>query len=211
MRIGEYTYVHTNIDSKIPKLWTHRKRKWIQASSLEDEMKKVLTTLVLIVVVVVLFSMRVAQGYSDVKYSVTTINDITFKTISATIVSEKKSAIDEAIEEMQEKMSEIDSNSENNREWFVSYKEITSEYGYILDPPETVYDYFTEDEILLIQRVVETECYDQDFDSKCNVASVVFNRYYSDDFGETIKEVVTKPNQFAYGRKKTLQKTPYWP
>ena len=77
----------------------------------------------------------------------------------------------------------------------------------MLDPPETIYDYFTEDEIRLICRVVETETYDQDFMSKVNVANVVLNRYYSDKFGETITEIVTSPYQFAYGRKNITEDT----
>lgn len=69
-----------------------------------------------------------------------------------------------------------------------------------MDCPLTIYDKYTDEEIILIQRAVETECYDQDFESKCNVASVIFNRINSGEYGGTIKEVITKPNQFAYGR-----------
>lgn len=64
-----------------------------------------------------------------------------------------------------------------------------------------IYNDFSEEEITLICRVVETETYDQAFDSKVNVANVVFNRLNDGRFGDTIKDVVTAPKQFAYGRK----------
>ena len=66
--------------------------------------------------------------------------------------------------------------------------------------PETVFDVFTVEEVALICRMVETECYQQDFDSKVNVACVAFNRFNSGKFGDTMKEVITSPKQFAYGR-----------
>ena len=98
---------------------------------------------------------------------------------------------------------------ESTKEWFFAYKDLTYEYMKWVELPETVYDVFNEDEIRLIWRVVETETYDQDFDSKVNVANVVFNRLKSGDFGETITEVITKENQFAYGRQKITDDTIY--
>lgn len=114
--------------------------------------------------------------------------------------------IEVALQEVEKRMSEIES-IEDKMEWFIAYKEIINDYYGVLDPPETIYDYFTEDEIRLICRVVETETYDQDFMSKVNVANVVLNRYYSDEFGETITEIVTSPYQFAYGRKNITEDT----
>lgn len=111
-----------------------------------------------------------------------------------------------AIQEMQEKMDGIES-IENKMDWFIKYKEIIKEYDGILDPPETIYDYFEEEEITLICRVVETETYQCDFMSKVNVANVVLNRYYNGNFGDTIKEVVTSPNQFCYGRANVSEDT----
>lgn len=105
-----------------------------------------------------------------------------------------------AVLSMQKEMDEI-AKIEEKQLWFFKYKKIVDKYSHIIDPPETIYDYFTEEEIYLIQRTVETECYDADFVSKCNVASIVLNRFYSDKYGSTIEEVITTPNQFAYGRK----------
>lgn len=110
-------------------------------------------------------------------------------------------------QEALQKMYDI-STIPNEEEWFVSYKQIIDDYKDVIDPPLTIYDYFTDEEIYLIQRTVETECYDQDFMSKCNVASVVMNRIeIGGEFGSTIKEVITKENQFAYWRKDITEST----
>lgn len=115
--------------------------------------------------------------------------------------------INTVIEEINQRMIEIESIADK-KDWFIAYKEIIDEYSYIIDPPETIYDYLTEEEIALICRVVETECYDQDFDSKCNVASVVLNRVrQGGEFGNSVTEVITKKNQFAYGRENITEST----
>lgn len=98
---------------------------------------------------------------------------------------------------------------EDKMEWFISYKQLIQKYVNVIDPPLTVYDYFTEEEIYLIQRVVETECYDQEFEAKVNVACVIFNRVedINSQFGENITEVIIAKNQFAYGREKITEST----
>lgn len=97
----------------------------------------------------------------------------------------------------------------SNMEWYISYKYVMSKYSYILDTPKTIYDYYTDDEIYLIQRTVETECFGQDFNSKCNVANVIFNRINDPNkrFGHSVTEVITSPNQFAYRRKNISEVT----
>ena len=111
------------------------------------------------------------------------------------------------IQEAQRKMYDI-STIENKEQWFIAYKKIIDEFRYVIDPPLTIYDYFTDEEIYLIQRAVETECYDQDFISKCNVANIIINRFeIGKEFGDTIKEVITKENQFAYWRKDITEST----
>lgn len=99
----------------------------------------------------------------------------------------------------QQELAEIES-IEDREEWFLAYKNIIFKYYQWFGAPETVFDAFTEEELTLIFRTVETECHDTDFISKCNVASVIFNRFESGEFGDTIGEVITSPNQFAYGR-----------
>ena len=96
---------------------------------------------------------------------------------------------------------------ENKKEYFIAYKDLIFEYINWIDPPETVFDVFTEDEVRLICKAVETECYQKNFDSKANVASVIFNRIESGEFGDTITEIITNPNQFAYGRDNITEDT----
>ena len=56
------------------------------------------------------------------------------------------------------------------------YKDLVNEYSEWVEAPKTIYDVFSPDEIYLMQRCVETETFQRDFNSKCNVASVIFNR-----------------------------------
>lgn len=97
---------------------------------------------------------------------------------------------------------------EDRQEWFLAYKDIIVKYVKWFGMPQTIFDAYTEEEITLICRVVETECYDQDFMSKCNVASVILNRVeQGGEFGGSVTEVITKKNQFAYYRENITQDT----
>ena len=99
--------------------------------------------------------------------------------------------IDTAIEEMNQKMAEIES-IEDKKEWFIAYKSIIEEYSYIIDPPETIYGYFTEEELDLLFHVVQAEIGDEcySFEQKANVASVVFNRLYHEKFPDALSEIL---------------------
>lgn len=90
---------------------------------------------------------------------------------------------------------------QDRKEWFLEYKNLMQKYVGIIDIPTTIYDCFSMEEIYLIQRTIETECYDQSFESKLNVASVIFNRLEGESvYGDTVEEIITKENQFAYWR-----------
>lgn len=108
---------------------------------------------------------------------------------------------------MRQEMLEIES-IEDKQEWFLAYKDIIYDYAKWFGIPQTVFDVYTEEEIILICRAVETECYDQDFMSKCNVASVILNRVEQrGEFGNSVTEVITKENQFAYRRENITKST----
>lgn len=112
--------------------------------------------------------------------------------------------------EFKEKLKDIERiKNKSTEEWFLAYKDLTYEYVQWIEMPKTVYDEYSEDEIRLIWKVVETETYDQDFDSKVNIACVIFNRLKSGQFGDTITEVITRPKQFVYGRNKITDSTIY--
>lgn len=104
------------------------------------------------------------------------------------------------------KLNELEE-TDDKYAWYIEYKTIVEKYSDIIDPPENIYDYFSEDEVYLIQRMVETETYGAPFDAKVNVANVAFNRLYSGEYGDSIKEIITKPNQFAYHRKSISEDT----
>jgi spore germination cell wall hydrolase CwlJ-like protein len=128
------------------------------------------------------------------------LEPIHIETNAVEIVEEQATIEEVASQEYIAKMEELKT-TEDKKQWFIEYKDLIFKYYKYLDPPETVFDVFSEEEVQLIFRVVETETYDQDFISKANVASVVFNRFYSGEFGDTITEVITADKQFAYGRK----------
>ena len=100
--------------------------------------------------------------------------------------------IDNAIEEMNYEMTEIETITDK-KEWFIAYKSIIEEYSYMLYPPETIYDYYTDDELELLFRVVQAEVGDEySFEQKVNVASVIFNRIEHEDFPDEMKNVLSK-------------------
>lgn len=163
-------------------------------------MKRLLSLLILLFMVVsFLLPFSVVKSVKNEEIT------IVEPTIMSTITYEIEEVVNEpdiyeiAMQEMQEKMSELDSTTDK-KEWFLAYKDIVFKYVEWIDPPETIFDYFTEDEVNLICRVVETETYQCDFDSKVNVANVVINRLESGRFGDTVEEIITTERQFAYWR-----------
>ena len=108
-------------------------------------------------------------------------------------------------QEVLDKQEEL-SSIEDNEEWFIAYKDLIEEYSEWVDPPETIYDYYTEDEVYLMQRCIETETFEADFDSKVNVASVILNRIESDEFANEVSEIIVK-GQFAFGRENISENT----
>lgn len=89
------------------------------------------------------------------------------------------------------------SDIEGKREWFIKYKSITEKYADIIDPPESIYDYFTEDELDLLFRVVQAEIGDSDdFMQKVNVVNVIFNRLEHERFPDVLHEILIS-DQFS--------------
>lgn len=115
--------------------------------------------------------------------------------------------VNNAITEMNKEMTEIETINDK-KEYFIAYKIIVDKYSYILDPPETIYDYFTEDELDMLFHVVQAEIGDgYSFEQKCNVASVILNRINHNKFSDEMFEILT-PDQFetvSSGRYKTVE------
>lgn len=58
------------------------------------------------------------------------------------------------------------------------------------DSPETIFDWFSNEEIEMLYRLVEAEATSGSIDDKINVANVIFNRLFSNEFPDTIEGVV---------------------
>lgn len=117
--------------------------------------------------------------------------------------------IDNVIEEMNHEMEEIEVITDK-REWFLAYKKIIEKYSYIIDSPETIYDYFLEEELDLLFRVVQAEVGDEySFEQKCNVSSVIFNRLYHERFPDMLSEILVYDqfSSIADGRYKEVEVT----
>ena len=85
-----------------------------------------------------------------------------------------------------------------NKELYMEkYNEIKNKYGFI---EKEIYDMYSEEQIYIMCRCIETETYQCPIDAKINVANVIFNRIEDEKFPSTPQDVITAPNQFAYHR-----------
>lgn len=96
---------------------------------------------------------------------------------------------------------------EDKKEWFLAYKVFIEKYPEY-DRPQSLYEKYTDEEIYIMQRVIETEVYGCDFEAKANVASVILNRIEGDNnFSDDPIVVCTSPGQFVYSRKQISEDT----
>jgi spore germination cell wall hydrolase CwlJ-like protein len=65
------------------------------------------------------------------------------------------------------------------------------------DEPETIYDVYSTKEIEILQTIVEAEATGATIEGKINVANVILNRVESNEFPDTIEEVVFQKTQFS--------------
>lgn len=87
---------------------------------------------------------------------------------------------------------------ENKQSYLRWYKAIYSQYNNVLDPSETIYDYTSDDEFKLICEVVQAEIGNGNFNQKCNIASVIINRYYSKSFPNNWKDILFQKDKGTY-------------
>lgn len=142
-----------------------------------------------------------SQGQEDIKTETISVQE-TIRVIEVAkenndkkFVEDINNEVDAAIENMNAEMAEIES-IKDKKEWFVIYKQIVNKYSYILDPPETIYDYYTDEELDMFFHVVQAEIGDEyTFEQKINVASVILNRINHYKFSDEMFEILT-PDQF---------------
>lgn len=131
----------------------------------------------------------------SVQENVDIINEIMEEETELSETEKLNNEVDTAIENMNVEMAEIES-IKDKKEWFIAYKEIVDKYSYILDPPERIYDYYTDEELDMFFHVVQAEIGDEyTFEQKCNVASVILNRIEHYKFSDKMLEILT-PDQF---------------
>lgn len=95
--------------------------------------------------------------------------------------------------------------------WFQLYYQVLFDIynPWLDDLPETPYDVYSEREINMMLKCIETETHDAPFECKVNVANVILNRLDNDKFPTDPVELITQKNQFAYGRDNISQSTIY--
>lgn len=59
---------------------------------------------------------------------------------------------------------------------------IVDKYSKYVDAPESLEDYYTDAQIQIMLKCIETETFEAPFDAKVNVASVILNRLNRDEF-----------------------------
>ena len=102
--------------------------------------------------------------------------ELTIENISNQVIREQ---------ELIEPLKEYD-----KEEYLIQYKNIITTYSDYFGFPETIYDYTTDEEFDLLCRVVEAEIGIGNFDQKCNVASSIINRYFSETFPNGWKDLL---------------------
>lgn len=95
---------------------------------------------------------------------------------------------------------------DNAEAWWYGYNIMTEGWD---NEPEHITDHYSQEDLNYLYSCVETEVYGGDFLSKAHIAMVIFNRLEEGVWGSSLKEIITKPNQFAYGAhpasKQTIQ------
>ncbi len=169
-------------------------------------MKRILSILLLSVMTVCLVALFIPNLEQDSLLVNTIVLNISENILSkkAVVIENSKldihcklnNHIDSEIEKMNFELNKINF-IEDKRVWFIAYKEIINNYSDVLDPPETIYDYYTDEELELLFRVVQAEVGDEyTFEAKVNVASVIFNRWMSDQYSGDIFAILIEKNQF---------------
>ncbi len=91
-------------------------------------------------------------------------------------------------------------NFESNYEKIIELKSLLYEYKDDIVLPNQIWNTYSSEELSALFKTVETEVRGCDFDAKCNVASVIFNRLETGKWGDTLKKVCYSPSQFAHYR-----------
>ena len=118
----------------------------------------------------------------------------------------KEDQTDTKILEMQIEMNEVEK-IEDLKEYYLTYIDVVNKYSDYIQPPETIYDAYSQAEIYQLWCMVETETSGADFESRTHVANVAFNRVADPKYPDTLSGVITAPGQFASTKKNISETT----
>lgn len=99
---------------------------------------------------------------------------------------------DERAELYEEKIAELET-TDDKYQWYLEFQDMISDWE---DIPEEIYDYYNDEDLIKMFRVVEAEVSGHGFDEKCNVASVILNRVNDGRFGDSLGDILVA-SQFA--------------
>ena len=103
----------------------------------------------------------------------------------------QEKARQELIESAQKEMNDITYLKVTDKQKYLhEYKAIVEKYIEVIDPPEYLSTVFTEEEIEAFAKLVEAEATGGSFSEKANVSSVIINRLESEDYPDTLLEVI---------------------
>lgn len=97
---------------------------------------------------------------------------------------------------------------ESDKELYLKlYLKLINDYSVSIDAPLKVEEYYDQTQVNMMERTIETETFGADFESKCNVASVILNRVENELFPTVPCEVISSPNQFSYHKRAISETT----
>ena len=144
----------------------------------------------------------VHETLADMQQDIHTLEDDTNRQLDELYEAETETKL----LEVQIELNAVDQ-IEDPMEHFIAYMEVCERYKDWVGMPITIYDMYSDDEIYLLQRMVETETHGADFMSKVHVAEVVLNRIDNERWPNTMEGVITQDNQFAYDRTTITEST----
>ena len=165
--------------------------------------RTVITTIIFSFIVVVTATCIAISSKSQITISENSLSNnnmqpvqISFNDISTNTVSLTEQEIKEReVLIRQEQIFKI----QDTKDRYLAYRKMLNDYGEYFDAPETIYDIYTEAEIDLMLRVIETEVHGKSLESKIHVANVILNRLESNRFSNNVSGVVV-PGQFCFIR-----------
>lgn len=119
----------------------------------------------------------------------------------------REQSVEQEVEEYLDTKQELEEiNTDDGQEVNEAIEEIQEQFPDWYNVNDSIFNYYSPEDVQYLFRAVETEVHGGDFESKAHVASVIMNRIEAYD-ASTFKEIVTAPNQFVYGKTNVSEDT----